>query len=169
MDFNVFCDREETGRYVLAVLRILLGWIMLWPFFDKMFGLGFATPAGQGFVQGGSPSSFVVWVTDGIFEGHYTAIAGNLAVDIVLLLALLVLGITLTLGFASKLTTFGMVAFLLVMYTLVVPPADNPIIDDHILLAVGTLAVYFLGGFDKLSVNGWWKELPLVKRFPILG
>jgi len=55
MDFDVFRDREETGRYVLAVLRILLGWIMLWPFFDKMFGLGFATPAGQGFVQGGSP------------------------------------------------------------------------------------------------------------------
>ena len=54
MDFNVFCDREETGRYVLAVLRILLGWIMLWPFFEKMFGLGFATPAGQGFMQGGS-------------------------------------------------------------------------------------------------------------------
>ena len=130
---------------------------------------GFRDPRRTGFRARRIPSSFVVWVTDGIFEGHYTAIAGNLAVDIVLLLALLVLGITLTLGFASKLTTFGMVTFLLAMYTLVVPPADNPIIDDHLLLAVGTLAVYFLGGFDKLSVNGWWKELPLVKRFPILG
>ena len=169
MEFDVFRDKEETGRYVLAVLRILLGWIMLWPFFDKMFGLGFATPAGQGFVQGGSPSYFVTWITEGVFKDLYMSIAGNIVIDVILLLALLALGITLTLGIASKLTTFGMVAFLLVMYTLVVPPTDNPIVDDHILLAVATLAVYFLGGFDRLSLNAWWKEHFLAKRFPIFG
>ncbi len=166
---DMFRDKEETGRYLLAVVRILLGWIMLWPFFDKLFGLGFATPSGSGYVEGGSPSSFVTWVTKGLFSGFYESIAGNAIIDVIFLLALLILGLTLILGFASKLTTFGMAAFLLVMYTLVVPPTDNPVVDDHIIMAVAMLAVYFLGGFDKLSINGWWKETALVKRLPILG
>lgn len=165
---EMFRDKEETGKYLMAVLRILLGWIMIWPFFDKLFGLGFATPSGSGFIDGGSPSSFVTWVTKGVFAGFYESLAGNLVVDIVLLLALLVLGVTLTLGFASKLTTFGMVAFLLVMYTLVIPPTDNPVVDDHIIMAVAMLAVYFVGGFDRLSVSDRWKETYLVKRFPLL-
>lgn len=171
MDLAEFreCSNEEKGRYLLAVFRILLGWIMIWPFFDKLLGLGFATPRGSGMIDGGSPSSFVTWITGGIFKGVYESLAGNPAIDIILMAALLVLGMTLTLGFASKLSTLGMTAFLLVMYTIVVPPTDNPVIDDHILLAVGMLAVYLLGGFERLSINEKWKESPLVKRFPILG
>ena len=41
-------DNEEKGRHVLAAFRILVGWLLLWGFLDKMFGLGFETPAGQG-------------------------------------------------------------------------------------------------------------------------
>ena len=29
-------------------------------------------------------------------------------------------------------------------------------------------AIYLLGGFDRLSVNGRWSELGIVRRFPIL-
>lgn len=161
-------DKATIGKAALSAFRILMGWYCLWSFLDKMFGLGFETPSGSGYAQGGSPSSFVVYVTDGLFSDLFDSLAGNEFIDIVLLASLLVLGISLILGITSKLGTFGMVAFLLVMYTLQVPPIDNPIIDDHIIMAAGMIAVYFLGGFDILSLGPRWKELPFVKRFPIL-
>ena len=29
-------------------------------------------------------------------------------------------------------------------------------------------ALVYLGGFERLSIYKWWKELPIVKKFPIL-
>lgn len=156
------------GEYSLATLRILMGLMMLWGFFDKLLGLGYETPAGQGMIDGGSPSSFVVYVTGGLFSDFYNSIAGNGFVDFTMMAAMLVIGITLTLGFASKLTTIGMCAFVLVMYSLHIPPTDNPLIDYHITWAVAMVSVYLLGGYDRISINDGWKESDLVKRFPIL-
>src|SRR5688572_461628 len=34
-----------AARYLLAGVRLALGWVFLWAFLDKAFGLGFATPA----------------------------------------------------------------------------------------------------------------------------
>jgi len=161
-------EKYEKGQYCLAVFRILVGWLMLWPFFDKLFGLGFKTPAGSGMIDGVSPSSFVTFVTGGIFKDFYDSLGGNQIIDIILMLGLLVLGVTLILGIASRLSTIGVSAFLLIMYSLHIPPEDNPIIDHRIVLIVGMIAAYFLGGYEKLSLYGRWKESWLVKRFPIL-
>jgi len=119
-------------------------------------------------IDGVSPSSYVIYVTDGIFKDFYTSLAGNQIIDIIMMLGLLVLGVTLILGIASKLTTIGMTAFLLIMYSLHIPPTDNPIIDHRIILIVGLISTYFLGGYEKLSLYDKWKELSIVKRFPIL-
>ena len=35
---------SPSARIVLAVLRIVVGFIFLWTFLDKTFGLGFSTP-----------------------------------------------------------------------------------------------------------------------------
>ena len=35
-------------------------------------------------------------------------------------------------------------------------------------LIIALIAIYFLGGFERISLFDKWKELPLVKRFPIL-
>lgn len=161
-------ERQDLGIRLLAVFRILTGCLVLWGFFDKVFGLGFETPAGSGWIDGVSPSSFVIYVTDGIFKDFYTSLAGNWFVDIIFMLGLLVLGITLLTGIASKLTTIAMSAFLLVMWSLCVPPVDNPILDYHLILIVGLLAAYCLGGFEWYSLHSRWKETWLVKRFPIL-
>ena len=34
-----------AARYLLAGIRLALGWVFLWAFLDKAFGLGFATPS----------------------------------------------------------------------------------------------------------------------------
>jgi thiosulfate dehydrogenase [quinone] large subunit len=161
-------ERNEKGLLALAVFRILVGWLFIWAFFDKLLGLGFATPAGSGIVNGGSPSYFVTFVTDGIFKDFYLSLAGNTVVDIIFMAALLILGVTLILGITSKLATIGSAIFLVVMWSLHAPPSDNPIIDFRLILAVGLVAAYYLGGYERLSLYNKWKEWSLVKRFPIL-
>jgi thiosulfate dehydrogenase [quinone] large subunit len=48
---------RTATRYVLAGLRLALGWIFLWAVIDKLFGLGFATPAKNAWIDGGSPTT----------------------------------------------------------------------------------------------------------------
>ncbi|MFC3824299.1 hypothetical protein ACFOSO_37505, partial [Planomonospora venezuelensis] len=36
---------RAPAAYAWAAARIALGWVFLWAFADKTFGLGFATPA----------------------------------------------------------------------------------------------------------------------------
>ena len=43
--------------WVWPVLRIALGFVFLWTFLDKTFGLGFATPAEKAWVTGASPTA----------------------------------------------------------------------------------------------------------------
>jgi thiosulfate dehydrogenase [quinone] large subunit len=167
MDFRSM-DRREKGECFLAVLRIAIGWMMLWPFFDKLIGLGFATPSGSGFIDGGSPSDFVNLVAGGIFKDLFIAMGGNLAVDLLLMAALLIMGLTLILGIASRLTTIGMTAFLIVMYMLQVPPTDNPLIDHRITWILALWAVYYLGGYERFSIKKEWDSFALVQRYPIL-
>src|ERR1044072_1320309 len=42
--------------YSFASLRLLTGFAFLWAFLDKTFGLGYATPSGKGWIDGGSPT-----------------------------------------------------------------------------------------------------------------
>ena len=53
-------DKSTVGKsdgtaYIWALPRFSLGWIFLWAFVDKLFGLGFATESGKGWIDGGSP------------------------------------------------------------------------------------------------------------------
>lgn len=161
-------ENVEKGQYALSVFRILIGWLFIWSFLDKMFGLGFKTPAGSGWIDGVSPSSYVGFVTKGVFSDLFNSVAGNMFVDILLMAGLLILGTTILLGIGTKLTTVFTIMFFLVMYSLCIPPEDNPLIDYRIILAVGMLVIYFLGGYEKFSLYDKWKEFPLVKQYPIL-
>ena len=71
-------------------------------------------------------------------------------------------------GFASRLATVGMCVMMFLMYLLAVPPSDNPLVDYHIAYILAMLAIYLLGGFDRLSVNRRWSDLGIVRRLPIL-
>jgi len=47
---------SPSARIVLAVLRIVVGFIFLWTFLDKTFGLGFSTPRQMAWINGGQPA-----------------------------------------------------------------------------------------------------------------
>jgi thiosulfate dehydrogenase (quinone) large subunit len=48
---------DTAARYLLAGIRIGLGWIFLWAFLDKVFGLGYATTSAKSWLNGGSPTN----------------------------------------------------------------------------------------------------------------
>ena len=69
-------------KQLWGLLRIMLGWIFLWPFLDKLFGWGFATEAGQGWLQGGSPTAgFLQFGTKGPLAEYFQSLAGQAWVD----------------------------------------------------------------------------------------
>ena len=50
------CTAEDKGRYVLSVMRIVLGFMLIWAFFDKLLGLGRLTDKSNAMINGGSPT-----------------------------------------------------------------------------------------------------------------
>lgn len=121
-------------KIVLVGLRLAIGFIFLWAFFDKVFGLGFATTAEKAWIHGGSPTTgFLSFAAKGPFVDILRSLAGVPAVDWLFMLGLLFVGLTLTF---NKFVKWGCVAgalMLLLMYLALLLPENNPFIDDHIV------------------------------------
>lgn len=128
---------------VLVILRITFGWLFLWAFLDKTFGLGFATVAEKAWISGGSPTfGFLTYATKGPFAEFYQMLAGNPVIDLVFMMGLLCIGLSFI--FNKYITYAGWLAAILMilMFTAgFLPPENNPIIDEHIMYAL--LAIFF--------------------------
>src|SRR5215211_3236108 len=71
-----------SAAKALAVLRISTGFVFLWAFLDKTFGLGYATPATRAWINGGSPTKgFLSSVDVGPFQGMFHSLAGTTFAD----------------------------------------------------------------------------------------
>src|SRR3954469_25688093 len=72
----------KTAAKALAVLRISTGFVFLWAFFDKTFGLGYATPAERAWINGGSPTKgFLSSVDVGPLQSTFHSLAGTTFAD----------------------------------------------------------------------------------------
>jgi thiosulfate dehydrogenase (quinone) large subunit len=47
---------RTAGGVAIAALRVSLGFVFLWAFLDKTFGLGYSTPSAKSWISGGSPT-----------------------------------------------------------------------------------------------------------------
>ena len=54
------------------------------------------------------------------------------------------------------------------MWTAVLPPENNPFMDDHLIYAILLVGLALVKAGDTLGLGRWWSETRLVKRFPIL-
>ena len=59
--------RSRVARRLLAGLRLVLGFTFFWPFLDKMFGLGYATPSARAWINGGTPAQGFMKNAEGPF------------------------------------------------------------------------------------------------------
>lgn len=171
---------SEMLDYIWATLRIGIGAIFMWAFVDKFFGLGFATcrneetgniAAGcaQSFIEGGSPTtSFLKFGTQGPLAETFQKLADNTLVDLIFMAGLFGIGLGLILGICVKLATNAGVLLLGLMYLAALWPANNPLIDDHIIYMVVLVGIYYANGNQKWGLRSWWLKQPLVKHTPIL-
>lgn len=144
----------KTQKIVYATLRIVMGFIFLWAFFDKTFGLGFATTADKAWINGGSPTyGFLAFATKGPFVDIFHNLAMISATDWVFMIGLLFIGLTLVF---NKFVKWGALAgglMMLLMYLALLLPENNPIIDEHLVYILVLAVLYFKDKERKLMLS----------------
>ncbi len=69
---------SSTAARALAALRICTGFLFLWAFLDKTFGLHYSTPTARAWINGGSPTGgFLNNVGVGPLQSAFHSIAGT--------------------------------------------------------------------------------------------
>lgn len=150
----------------IGLLRISIGFIFLWAFFDKLFGLGFATAWDKSWLAGSSPTfGFLKFGTYGPFKPLFESLAGNLVVDYIFMFGLLGVGLALVLGIARKITALSGTLLLFLMWLALLPPKNNPILDEHIIYILALQLLLQLRSGEVFGLANWWENTPLVKKY----
>jgi len=164
-----------TGRRILAGSRLAVGFIFLWAFLDKTFGLHYSTgaPVAQGapslsWLNGGTPSQgFMKFAAIGPFKPLFGSLAGT-ATDWLFMLAMLGLGVAVLLGIALRISAVVGSLVLVLMWIAEWPPlagSVNPLIDYHIIYALVLIICAVLLAGDTWGLGRRWAQLPIVRRF----
>jgi thiosulfate dehydrogenase [quinone] large subunit len=163
----------------LAVLRIAFGLTFLWAFFDKLLALGFRTGYDQNgqldrfgdaaWMNGGSPTEgFLTLGAKGPFESFYHSIAGDAWADWLFMLGLLGIGATLTLGIGMRIAGAAGALLYLMMWTVYLPPDNNPVLDEHVLGALTLVVLVLTYAGDTWGAGQALARTRIVRRWPVL-
>ncbi|MYS84031.1 DoxX family membrane protein [Embleya scabrispora] len=165
----------RTTDIAVAGLRVLLGFVFLWAFLDKTFGLGYATASGKGWVDGGSPTKgFLSHVDVGPMAGTLRGWAGEPWADWLFMLGLLGVGVALILGIGLRLAALSGTAMMALMWIAEWPPAKhldsgkpssstNPFADYHVMYAISLIALAAVAVGSRLGLGALWARLPIVR------
>ncbi|MFP5579751.1 MAG: hypothetical protein ACLGIZ_16185 [Acidimicrobiia bacterium] len=160
----------------LAALRLGVGFVFLWAFADKLFGLGYSTPAERAWLNGGSPTKgFLSNVDVGPFAGLFRDIAGNVVVDWLFMLGLLGVGAAVVSGVALRLAAASGVLLMASMWVAEWHPArftdageatgsTNPFVEYHVIYALALVVVAVTYAGDRFGLGRRWAQLPIVRR-----
>lgn len=162
--------KYSPTQWFWGITRIGMGWLFLWPFLDKLLGLGFATEVGKGWIHGGSPTyGFLTFGTKGPFAEFYQSFAGHPLADFVFMLGLLLIGLALILGIGVKVAGWSGALMLVLMYTAgYMPPEHNPFLDDHLMYALFMIGLTLVPSGHWLGFGRRWSGTKLVKQNPLL-
>jgi thiosulfate dehydrogenase (quinone) large subunit len=165
LDTPATSTRAATAaRYLLAGIRIALGFVFLWAFLDKVYGLGFATASAKSWLNGGNPTKGFLSSSKGPFSGFFHAIAGTGFANVLFMGALLAISTALILGIGMRLAAAGGALLTVMMWAVVLPPVSNPIMDDHLIYAAILIVLALLGAGNTLGLGRTWAAIPLVQR-----
>ncbi len=153
-------------KYVWGLLRIAIGWIFIWAFFDKLLGFGFSTASGKAWINGISPTyGFLKAGTHGPLATFYQSIAGVSAIDWLFMLGLLFVGATLLFGIMTRAGSVAGIAMLFLMYSALILPTTNPILDEHLIYILILIGVIMTEAGEYIGFGKWWANTSLVKKY----
>lgn len=160
---------STSGRRGLAVLRIATGFIFLWAFLDKTFGLGYTTPRAAAWINGGRPSqgSLKSPAVVGPFKSFVAAIASP-TTDVLFILGMLTIAVAVILGIGLRVSAVVGSIILLFLYLAewtsgANAGSTNPVVDYHIIFALSLIIVAVLAAGDTWRLGLPWKRLSLVQ------
>lgn len=174
----VSADRTGLGvvtRRLLAVLRFATGFIFLWAFLDKTFGLGYSTTGAKDWLSGGSPTKgFLASADVGPFTGVAHAIAGAWWADWLFMLGMLAVGVAVMAGIALRPAAVAGSLILLMMWATEFPPArftgtgdpsgsSNPIVDYHIIYALSLIVLAATSAGLTWGLGRYFNRLPYIR------
>jgi thiosulfate dehydrogenase [quinone] large subunit len=160
----------------LAVLRIATGFVFLWAFLDKTFGLRYSTPTSGSWLHGGSPTKgFLGSVQVGPFQSLFHAMAGTWYADWLFMLGMLGLGLALIAGVAVRAAAVAGVVLLAGMWFAEYPAAQhsssgaltgssNPLTDYHVVYALVLVVLAATYAGTTWGLGRTWARLPFVSR-----
>ncbi|MEU1202906.1 DoxX family membrane protein [Streptomyces sp. NPDC005813] len=169
-------DTNTAQAYAFSSLRLLTGFVFLWAFLDKTFGLGYATPSGKGWIDGGSPTKgFLSSVAAGPMKSTFHSWAGAPWADWLFMLGLLGIGVALIAGVALRFAAVAGTFMMALMWIAEWPPAKhlsdgsasmstNPFVDYHLIYAVVLIALAAASAGDTLGLGRIWAKLPIVRH-----
>lgn len=166
----------STASKALAALRVSAGFVFLWAFLDKTFGLHYSTASAKAWVHGGSPTKgFLNSVAVGPFQSTFHSIAGTWWADTLFMLGMLGVGVALVAGVALRAAALAGVVIMAMMWFAEYPLAQhtstgapsgssNPLTDYHFIYAA-VLVVLALGyAGSTWGLGKRWARLPFVQR-----
>jgi thiosulfate dehydrogenase [quinone] large subunit len=167
----------RTAAPWLALLRLVTGFVFLWSFLDKLFGLGYASPSDRAWIKGNSPTEgFLRSIAVGPLQDTFHSWAGQEWVDWLFMVGLASVGIAVILGIGLRIAAVSgtlMMAFLWISQW---PPAqhtstgeptgsNNPLVDAHVIYAVALIVIAATRAGDYWGLGRTWVRLPVVRRF----
>lgn len=162
--------RSDIARRVLAVLRLATGFIFLWAFLDKTFGLGYSTPTDRAWVNGGTPSQgFLLGdAVVGPLKPFFASIASP-ASDVLFMIAMLGIGLAVMLGIGLRVSAVIGSFVLLAMWLAEWPigmetGSTNPIVNYHVIYALSLTVIAVLHAGDTWGAGLPWQRLALVRQ-----
>jgi thiosulfate dehydrogenase [quinone] large subunit len=159
------------ARRALAALRIALGVVFLWPFLDKTFGLGYATPAEGAWINGGTPSQgYLLHGVQGPATELYASIASPVS-DWMFMLGMLGVGLALLLGIGLRVAAVAAALLMIPLYVAAWPFAagsQNPLVDQHLVFTLAAVALAATLAGDTWGLGRPWSSLGLVRANPWL-
>ena len=161
-------DRPVAQR-ALAILRLAIGFIFLWAFLDKTFGLGFSTPVERAWVNGGTPSQGFLGsdAVTGPLQPFFAGIASP-ATDVLFMLGMLGIGLAVMLGIGLRISAVAGTVIMVLMYLAEWPftagtASTNPVVDYHIIYALALIVVAATAAGDTWGFGAAWRRLPVVR------
>jgi thiosulfate dehydrogenase (quinone) large subunit len=172
--------RSTAAGIALAVLRVSMGFVFLWAFGDKAFGLHYSTPSAKAWIHSGSPTrGFLKSVDVGPFQSWFHSIAGTWWADWLFMLGLLGVGLTLILGVLMYAGAAAGLALLGLMWLAEFPIAQhtstgaasgstNPFADYHYIYALVLVVLALTGAARTWGLGRTWAAQPAIRRHPWL-
>jgi thiosulfate dehydrogenase (quinone) large subunit len=167
----------STASKALAALRIATGFVFLWAFLDKTFGLHYTTTSAKAWIHGGSPTKgFLSSVEVGPFQSAFHSMAGTWWADWLFMLGMLAIGVALIAGVAVRIAAASGVLIMALMWFAEFPLAQhtsanaasgstNPLTDYHFIYAVVLVVLAATYAGSTWGLGRFWARLPFVSRY----